>query len=205
MNNFIVYSHTRLDTNEVFYIGKGKLRRMKAKDNRNKHWTHIANKADFKCDIVAANLSEQEALNFEALLIKKLKEVGVKLCNLASGGKANSGWKMSDEAKQKVSEAKKGKKLSEAHRKELSRVRMGRVVSQATREKLSKAHKGRKPPQTAIDAMSRKVLCIETNTIYPSIKQAAISLNLSAGNIGSCCRGKQKTCGGYHWQYKENT
>ena len=201
MNNFIVYSHTRLNTNEVFYIGKGKYRRMKAKDNRNKHWANIVNKAGYKADVIASNLTEEEALNFEALLIKKLKEAGTKLCNLAIGGKSNAGWKMSDESRAKVSASKKGHKWTAEQKANLSLIRKGHLVSEETRRKLSLANKGTKPSQSAIDAMARKVLCVETNTIYPSIKNAAQVLKLSAGNIGSCCRGNRHTTGGFHWSY----
>jgi len=201
MNNFIVYSHTRLDTNEVFYIGKGRPRRMLAKDNRNKNWTNIANKAGFKANIIAGNLTEDEALNFEALLIKKLKENNVPLCNVSIGGKSNAGWKMSDESKAKVSASRKGHKWTAEQKANLSLIRKGRVFSKETRLKISNANKGRKPSQKMIDAMSRKVECIETGITYPSIKQAAAILNLSAGNIGMCCRGIRHTTGGYHWKY----
>ena len=201
MNNFIVYSHTRLDTNEVFYIGKGRPRRLLDVTSRNRHWHNIVNKADYKADIIASNLTEKEALTFEELLIGKLKTAGMGLCNIANGGLSHSGWKMTEESKQKISVAKKGKKLSEEHKATLSSIRKGHQVSSETRLKLSLANKGTKPSQTAINAMARKVLCVETNVTYPSIKKASESLNLSAGNIGSCCRGNRHTTGGFHWNY----
>jgi hypothetical protein len=201
MNNFIVYSHTRLDTNEVFYIGKGRPRRMTDKTNRNKHWNNIVLKNDYKSDVIAGNLSEDEALNFEALLIDKLKSAGLKLCNLAKGGKSSAGWKMSDESKAKVSASKKGHKWTAEQKANLSLVRKGRVFSEETRLKISLANKGTKPSQSAIDAIARKVLCVETGITYPSIKKASELLNISAGNIGSCCRGNRHTTGGFHWSY----
>ena len=123
------------------------------------------------------------------------------LCNIANGGLSHAGWRMTEESKQKISNAKKGKKLSEEHKATLKVVRKGHSVSAETRQKLSIANKGTKPSQTAIDAMARKVLCVETNVTYPSIKKASESLNLSAGNIGSCCRGNRHTAGGFHWNY----
>jgi hypothetical protein len=201
MNNFIVYSHTRLDTNEVFYIGKGRPRRLLDKYSRNRHWNNIVVKHGYKADIIAGNLSEQEALNFEAVLIDKLKKSGLNLCNLANGGKSSAGWKMSDESKKKISDSKTGHRWTSEQKRNLSKARMGRIVSDDTRLKLSIANKGTKPAQSAIDAMARKVLCVETETIYPSIKKASELLNLSAGNIGMCCRGIRHTTGGYHWSY----
>ena len=46
----------------------------------------------------------------------------------------------------------------------------------------------------------RKVICIETGEVFPSIKKACESVGIKKG-IGDCCRGKQHTAGGYHWQY----
>jgi hypothetical protein len=201
MNNFIVYSHTRLDTNEVFYIGKGRPRRLLDKYSRNRHWNNIVVKHGYKADIIAGNLSEQEALNFEAVLIDKLKKSGLNLCNLANGGKSSAGWNMSEESKKKISDSKTGHRWTSEQKRNLSKARMGRIVSDDTRLKLSIANKGTKPAQSAIDAMARKVLCVETETIYPSIKKASELLNLSAGNIGMCCRGIRHTTGGYHWSY----
>lgn len=47
---------------------------------------------------------------------------------------------------------------------------------------------------------SKKVLCIETNVIYPSSLVASQKLNI-ANHIGRCCRGERKSCGGYHWKW----
>ena len=45
-----------------------------------------------------------------------------------------------------------------------------------------------------------KVKCIETGIIYSSIKNAGETLNIDPSGISCCCRGKQKTAGGYHWE-----
>lgn len=49
----------------------------------------------------------------------------------------------------------------------------------------------------------KKVLCVETNVIYPSIKQAAKETYTNASLIVQVCKGnpKNKTAGGYHWKY----
>lgn len=48
-----------------------------------------------------------------------------------------------------------------------------------------------------------KVVCIETGEVFNSIKEA----QTWCGKIGvkDCCRGRQKTCGGYHWRYTRRT
>ena len=46
----------------------------------------------------------------------------------------------------------------------------------------------------------KKVICVETNTIYDSIADASNALSLGH-HIGECCIGKRKTCGGFHWRF----
>ena len=47
----------------------------------------------------------------------------------------------------------------------------------------------------------KPVRCIELNTIYPSITEAARCLNLVPSGISMVCRGKRKRTGGYHWEF----
>ncbi len=51
----------------------------------------------------------------------------------------------------------------------------------------------------------KAVLCVETNTIYPSAIEVEKTLGLCKTSISRVCRGKSKTCGGYHWRYIETT
>lgn len=51
--------------------------------------------------------------------------------------------------------------------------------------------------------LSKPVLCIELNKIFPSIHEAGRWLgdyHLQA-HICECCNGKRKTCYNYHWKY----
>jgi hypothetical protein len=50
-------------------------------------------------------------------------------------------------------------------------------------------------------ARSKKVRCIETNTIYESTCQASRETGLHQSHICNCCNGKSKSCGGFHWEY----
>lgn len=51
---------------------------------------------------------------------------------------------------------------------------------------------------------SKPVLCVETGVVYPSAKEAGRQTVVHRTTIIKCCRGKQNTAGGYHWQYAEN-
>ena len=44
-----------------------------------------------------------------------------------------------------------------------------------------------------------KVICIETKEIFDSIKEAANKYKINQFHLAECCKGNDKTCGGYHW------
>lgn len=52
-------------------------------------------------------------------------------------------------------------------------------------------------------SMSKKVLCVETGVIYPSITEAYRQTGIGQKEIINVCKGKPhyKTAGGYHWKY----
>lgn len=51
----------------------------------------------------------------------------------------------------------------------------------------------------------KKVICVETGKIYDSQSEAARDIGYKvSGDIGRCCDGKLKTCGGYHWRRNED-
>lgn len=56
-------------------------------------------------------------------------------------------------------------------------------------------------PDTTKRKNCRAVLCVETQEAFPSAKVASENKGCDASGITKVCRGKGKTCGGYHWQY----
>jgi hypothetical protein len=50
-------------------------------------------------------------------------------------------------------------------------------------------------------ALKKPVLCIETGQIFSSSRDAARELSIDSSGIRKVCRGTNKTCGGYHWEY----
>ena len=61
--SFYTYMHTRNDTNETFYIGKGHGKRAFWKHGRNQHWENIVNKHGYTVHLLAE--WEKEADAFE--------------------------------------------------------------------------------------------------------------------------------------------
>lgn len=51
----------------------------------------------------------------------------------------------------------------------------------------------------------RKVLCVETGTVFESIKAAEQWVGVKGSRLSNVCQLKRgaKTCGGYHWRYVE--
>lgn len=72
-NDYYVYIYYRLDTNEPFYVGKGKGDRWKRLDREhNKHFMRIINKISIAVVIEKVNLTEDEAFYWEEEIIKQL-------------------------------------------------------------------------------------------------------------------------------------
>jgi group I intron endonuclease len=124
---------------------------------------------------------------------------------------AKLGKKMSAEARQAMSDARKngnvwnaGKHHSEETRKKISQARTGTKLTAEARAKMSESRKGRRGRRGAENPNSKPILCVETNTVYPSAGEVQRSLGLFSTSIIQACKGKLKTCGGYHWRYFEN-
>lgn len=69
-NDYYVYEHIRLDNNTCFYVGKGHGKRAYVK-KRNPHHDRIAEKHGMKVEIIANDLTEDEAYEIERETIKK--------------------------------------------------------------------------------------------------------------------------------------
>ena len=115
MNNTIVYRHRRLDTNQIFYVGIGNDKRPYDINNRSKFWKRIINKTDYRIEILAKNLSWEDACELECLLIKEYGRTNLKtgiLCNLTDGGDGCVNLKHTLKSKKQMSKSHTGKKLT---------------------------------------------------------------------------------------------
>ena len=169
---FYTYVHYRVDSNTIFYVGKGKGDRASSASGRNSYWKAVATKHGFEVKILARWHTEAEALDHEVLLISCLKDMGYQLTNLTEGGEGASGAKRTSETKKKMSLAHlgktrpkevvekiasklRGRKHTEEHKKKISLGGKGRVVSDETKEKMSAWQKG-KPKSEEAKANMRK-------------------------------------------------
>ena len=109
MNEYYVYEWYNVDTNEVFYVGKGKKDRYKHIKNRNKFFIDYYN--THNCDVrkVYINLTEQQAFEKEIDLISYYKnKTNFRLTNQTDGGEGMSGFVVSNEFREKMREIVSG-------------------------------------------------------------------------------------------------
>jgi hypothetical protein len=218
-NIFYTYIHIRPDTNEPFYVGKGKGRRHKTKTGRNQYWHNVVNKNNgvFESKIIFEGLTEKEALLKEFEVEKELKEKGYNLVNLAETGNSGPvGVSRTEEHKQSLSKATKGRVSPNKGKKhdpfpEESKYWKGKNRPEDTKIKQSSSQskrweeRGNELKQNFRNKVGKKVLQIETKTltpleIFPSIIEAQKQTQING--IRNCAAGLQKTAGGYIWVYK---
>jgi hypothetical protein len=191
MNQSFVYCHIRNDTNEVFYIGKGNKFRVNSPRGRSGYWNNIVNKAGgFKSNIVAANLSDIDALNFESILIKSMKNQGFRLCNIIDRTGNVSGYKHTPEMKEYIRQKAIGNKS-----------RTGQKATPEEREKIRQSQLGKKHSDEWRFNIGKVVYCITNGKTYPTQTEASKELNLLSSGISMCCKGKIKQTGGYQFIY----
>lgn len=89
-NDFYVYEWFNVDTDEVFYVGKGRNGRYKNTSQRNSYFKNYYNK--HKCDVrkIKEHLEEKEAFELEIELIKKYRTLNQCQCNLTDGGEGST-------------------------------------------------------------------------------------------------------------------
>ena len=164
---FYVYKHIRKDNNTCFYVGKGKGRRMYV-PKRNKHFNRIRKKYGCYVVKIKENLTEKEAFALEREIIEDYVFVfgyGInikgyykgyneneRLTNCTWGGEGCSGYKFSEEQKQKMGELHKRENLSEETIQRMSESHKGMKRSEETKEKI----RGEKNPMYRKNAYANK-------------------------------------------------
>ncbi|MEG2246466.1 MAG: NUMOD3 domain-containing DNA-binding protein [Peptostreptococcaceae bacterium] len=118
----------------------------------------------------------------------------------------NTGKKLSDETKKKISNGLKGennpnfgKTLSDETKMKIGLANKGRIVSDETRKKISEG------------AKAREVICITTLDRFQNIKNASEKYIVARTHITAVCKGKRKSAGKHpitgeklRWMYLED-
>ena len=154
----IVYTHRKADTYEVFYVGIGTTERRAYAFNksRNQHWTNVYKKHGVIVEIVARDISWEQACELEQLMIQEYgrKDLGLgNLVNMTDGGDG--------QVNPSVETIEKSKK---------SRGKI--VVSDATKEKMRAARIGK-------SYISKPVLDLMTGFFYDNMTQGCNAIGIS--------------------------
>ena len=122
------------------YLGSGKLIKCAIKKY---------GKKNFEKFLIQFCYSKEELDKQEIFWIAEYRKRGLAQYNIANGGEGNAGYKHSEEAKKKISEAmkvytyNKGRHLSEETKKKMSESHKGKHYSEETKRKMSESQKGK--------------------------------------------------------------
>jgi len=185
-----IYKHTRLDTNEVFYIGVStqKHKYRKNSKERNPFWKNITSKTNYISEIIEDNLEDYEAKLREIYYIKLYgrRDLGLgTLVNLTDGGDGVT--KLSTEAIKRGSEIRKSKnrKVSEELKEKLRSLALG-----------NQNMKGKKHSEETLEKCrenSKKwIINLETGIYYKGVIEAGNSINKNENYLGKRLTGLLK-------------
>jgi hypothetical protein len=225
---YYVYIWYIIETNEVFYVGKGKNGRYKQIYNRNKFFKDMY--ASHNCDVrkVYENLTESEAFQKEQETIKWYREnTNFRLTNQTDGGEGSTGWVPPKEFREKQSKIQKKQWQDNEFKEKMMAIRTdenGPYKSQEFREKISQLVQGENNPNynnhwtkemkqhlsevrkanglsaNENNPRATRVICIETGEIFSCIKFAMQKYNIkNEGSMTAALKHPVRTAGGQHW------
>ena len=162
----------------------------------------------FEHKILFDNLSfkqaEQKEIELIALYKTNITKYGY---NISCGG--SYGGKMGEETKKKISNALKGKKLSEEHKQKLSKAQTGKRnhnygkhLTMETKERIRLANI-QHPSSGCFKSRKINQYDLQGNYIktWNTMGEIYREIGIKHCMISDCCRGYQKTSGGFIWKY----
>lgn len=191
----VVYRH-RDNLNNIFYVGIGK-KESRAFDYRGRSdfWKRHSKKYGVNTEIVAEDISYENAKELEILLISEYgrRNLGQgMLVNMTDGGDGTLGFNHSEETKIKMSKSQKGGtswskglKFSKEHKNKISKGNKGKKRSKEQIKEMSKVMKG-------TCYAGHKILDTKTNIEYQSVKEYCEKHSLIRSTIWCNMKGKTK-------------
>ena len=219
--NKVVYRHRRNDNYTVFYVGIGSPQRPYVKNKRSVFWKNIVKKYGYTIEILAKNISIEDAKDLEKLLIQEYGRLDLEtgtLCNLTDGGEGTCN--VTPEVRKKMSERRKGvrnlpigykrsaefcKKISDSRKGMISSFK-GKTHTEESKKIIKEkralqifSKESRLKQAKAISGInnpaSKKVIDLKNNTIYNTIKDASLSIGMKYTTLSAMLNGycKNKT------------
>jgi hypothetical protein len=190
----VVYVHKRKSDNKVFYVGIG-LNEKRAYDfrRRNAVWKGYAAKHPFYVEIIAKDLSWEDACKLEVQLVTQYGRKDTKtghLLNQTDGGNGSIGV-IRPTGPDSHMFGKKGK----------DHPAYGKGLKGAAHPQFGKSG--------ALSKTSKAVLQINPRTMevvgkFGSTREASRMTGILQGEISKCCNGIVPLRGGFIWKFAEN-
>jgi hypothetical protein len=182
MNEYYVYEWIRLDTNEPFYVGKGKENRWCIlKRENNKHFNNIVKSIPVIVNMLLDNLEEKEAYQYECYYIWYYRDIiGYDMCNISDGGEnppTGSGIKNNNYGNYWTDKQK-----------------------ELLRNKMINRYHGKDNPN------AKPIMCIETGEIFNCCLDAIIKYKIKTYSSLTIALNNRisRTAGGKHWIFITN-
>lgn len=195
---YCIYRHLK-PNGEVFYIGIGSEKRSKVTHHRNKFWNNIINKYKYEIQILKSDLTWEDAIELEKILIsfygRRDLNLGT-LVNMTDGGDGNQNIIFTEETKRKMSESRKGRVCSEETRIKIGKANKGNKLSEERKKEISEFQKGKRLSDNhklniskgisnnLINNKSAKlILDLNTGIYYYSTKDASFAINMNHSTL----------------------
>lgn len=188
---FYVYEWYIVDTNEVFYVGKGTGDRYKRLGGRNYFFQCMYNTHNCNVRKIYEHLTENEAFEKEIETIKFYREnTNYRLTNQTDGGEGVSGWIPTDEFRNKISKMVKGSNNPNYQ----NYWSYEQKESLRQKQKCNPLYIGESNPN------AKRIICVETGEVFNCIKFAKEKYNIkSDASITVALKNPTRTAGGMHW------
>jgi hypothetical protein len=176
-----VYVLRDIQTEKIVYAG---LTRMTLQRRFQSHKVRFKNKPKFNIELVTENLSIEEAVELEKMLIKQYDLLNTGY-NKSPGSINGSSNYHSEDQKKKWSEERKGKPVNPEHAAKNKVARLG--------------HKN--PPDR--EYFQKAVMCLNDGKVFKSARDAAKYYNIQYSKISLVCNGKRLATKGLRFVFVE--
>lgn len=183
-----VYRHRRKSDLQPFYIGISKFKKRAYEASigrRSTYWLNTANKHGVEVEIIAKDLSFEEAKELEIFLIQEYGRLNIGtgcLVNLTDGGEGLLNVKHTKDSIEKMSIKASARRYSTEAKDAFKVAALNRFKDPKERQKMSEAAKTKTISQEAkakhLKSISKRVLDLSTNITYNSAKEVAVKFNL---------------------------
>lgn len=152
------------------------------------NWMRKHGVANIDPEVISRHSTPAEMFENEIRVIRELRESGVDLLNVTTGGEGTLGYRHPEEVYRKLAESHRRENLSPEVRKRLSESSKRENLSPETRKRMSESHRGKRP---AAKLTESQVLDIwEECKTNPSNIEIATRYGLTRHSIANIRRGR---------------